>query len=96
MPCPLDRGRKLPLMLCAVTRYPPGKYLSALGDILSEEPYILVINSLILSAEYAYLFPSAHSSSSLHRRISSVIITLWSVISHYQVLQNPVMLLPYS
>ena len=82
MPCTLDRGRKLSLVPCAVAGYPSGQYLSSLGDILPKKRNILIIYRFVLTTEYTDLFSPAYPASSLHRRISSVIVALRSIVSH--------------
>lgn len=48
MPGLLNRHRQLSLVVSAITRYPAGKNLPALSDILSKPADLFIINSLYL------------------------------------------------
>lgn len=62
MSCPLDCNGERSLVLCAVTGDPSGKDLASLGNVSAELIAVLVVDHIILAAEHADFFPSAHPS----------------------------------
>ena len=59
------------LMLCAGTGYTTRKDLTSLGNVLTQLCGILVIDSVVLTTEYANLFSST-AAASLHLRVGSI------------------------
>ena len=78
----LYRNGKSSLMLSAVSRYPSGKDLASLGNILLKSSNIFVIQSLVLSAEHTYLLASVDRISPSYGSICSITIALWFTKSH--------------
>ena len=62
MSCTLDRHCERSLVLRAVSGDPSGKNLTSLGDVSPELIAVLVIDHIILTAEYTNLLSSAHAS----------------------------------
>ena len=80
MTCSLDRGSQRSLMCSASTGDPSGKDLSALRHILAKLCSVLIIDRVVLAAEYADFLFSMEAASFSERRVFSL------GISHFNLL----------